>query len=487
MTTDELRTASRRTALGAVATGSSDDPFAVLGRHRRDRRRSRRRLVIRTLQPRRPRSTLVVGDRVIPMERRRPEGCSRRTVPLERPRSTSSAYRLARPRGRQRVRDLVDPYQFGPVLTDFDLHLFAEGTHYRAWEQLGARRAARSATSTGVHFAVWAPNAQRVSVIGDFNRWDGRAHAMRRLVPSGIWEIFIPGSARMAPATSSRCARRPGICWRRPTRTRVASKCRRTPRRSSGPTAAPTSGATATGCAPARSLGEWRERPMSIYEVHLGSWRRRDGRAAVQPVVSRAGGHARALRARDGLHAHRADAGDGASVLRLVGLSGGRLLRADRAASARPTTSATSSTSATSTASASSSTGCPATSPRTAHGLARFDGTALYEHEDPRRGEHREWGTLVFNYGRDEVRTFLLSNALFWLEEFHADGLRVDAVASMLYLDYSRRDGRVDAEPARRPREPRGGGVPAAAQHRHARPRRRARSPLRRSPRRGRR
>ena len=365
------------------------------------------------------------------------------------------------------VRDVVDPYQFGPVLTDFDLHLFSEG---HALPRLGAARVAArgpSARSSGVHFAVWAPNAQRVSVVGDFNRWDGRAHVMRRLVPSGVWEIFVPGLARRRPlqvrgAHPRRAPARQGGSLRA-----RSSKRRRTPRRSS-PAAAPTSGATATGCRTRESLGEWRERPMSIYEVHLGSWRRREGEpqyslsyrelaATLVPYVRDMGyTHIELLPVMEhpffgswgyqvvGFFAPSSRFGTPDDFRYFVdqchqhGL--GVILD-----------------------------WVPGHFPKDAHGLVRFDGTALYEHEDPRRGEHREWGTLVFNYGRDEVRTFLLSNALFWLEEFHADGLRVDAVASMLYLDYSRRDGGVAAERARRPREPRSGGVPEAAQHRDAR------------------
>ena len=176
-------------ALDAVAAGRSDDPFAVLGRHRVvvDGRSA---LVIRTMQPSASDVQLVTPDRVYGMQRCRPEGLYQATVPLDGRAPESFVYRF-RVREGAATRDVVDPYQFNQVLSDFDLHLFAEGTHYRVWERFGAHRMTIDGT-TGVHFAVWAPNAQRVSAIGDFNRWDGRAHPMRRLVPSGVWEIFVP-------------------------------------------------------------------------------------------------------------------------------------------------------------------------------------------------------------------------------------------------------------------------------------------------------
>ena len=344
------------------------------------------------------------------------------------------AYRLRVHEGAA-VRDLVDPYQFGPVLSDFDLHLFAEGTHYRAWEQLGARRLTIGHV-TGVHFAVWAPNAQRVSVIGDFNHWDGRVHPMRRLMPSGIWELFVPDlgngtrykyevrtpaghllekadpfarAAEAPPRTASLVWAEDGYTW--------------------GDAAWMSARATAGG---------WLDRPMSIYEVHLGSWRRHeDGSclsyreladALVPYAVEMGYTHVELMPVME----HPFGGSWGYQVVGFYAPTGRfgtpddfRYL-VDR---------------------------ChqqglgvildwvPGHFPKDSHGLARFDGTALYEHVDPRRGEHREWGTLVFNYGRDEVRTFLLSNAMYWLESFHADGLRVDAVASMLYLDYSRPEG----------------------------------------------
>jgi len=421
-------------ALGAVAEGLSDDPFAVLGRHPAPAGGTAG-AIIRTLQLHASAVDLVAGDRVIPMERRHPNGLFAAFVPWEGPLEALGYHLRVREDGA--VRDVVDPYQFGPILTDFDLHLFAEGTQYRAWEQLGSRERTVG-TVTGAHFAVWAPNAQRVSLIGDFNRWDGRAHVMRRLVPSGVWEIFVPGL-------------HDGTRYKFEVRTRDGHLLEKAdPYARTFETPPQTASVVSTGgtyvwgdgewMRTREGLEEWHERPMSIYEVHLGSWRRREGEpqyslsyrelaATLVPYARDMGyTHIELLPVMEhpffgswgyqvvGFFAPSSRFGTPDDFRYFVdqchqhGL--GVILD-----------------------------WVPGHFPKDPHGLVRFDGTALYEHEDPRRGEHREWGTLVFNYGRDEVRSFLLSNALFWLEEFHADGLRVDAVASMLYLDYSRRDG----------------------------------------------
>jgi 1,4-alpha-glucan branching enzyme len=421
-------------ALGAVAEGLSDDPFSILGRHP-SRAGGPRGAVIRAMQPRASSMDVLVDGQVIPMKRRRAEGLFEAFVPWEGP-LDDLAYRLRLHEG-DAVRDFTDAYQFGPVLTDFDLHLFAEGTHYRAWEQLGSRRRTVGHV-TGVHFAVWAPNAHRVSVVGDFNGWDGRVHVMRRLVPSGIWEIFIPDLGD-------------GTLYKYEIRTPAGHLLEKTdpyarhfeqPPRTASIVWSGGDYEWGDGdwMGARGSLGEWRERPMSVYEVHLGSWRRvpgddnrclsyRELAETLVPYVKEMGyTHVELMPVMEhpffgswgyqvvGFFAPTSRFGTPDDFRYFVdqchrqGI--GVILD-----------------------------WVPGHFPKDLHGLVRFDGTSLYEHEDPRRGEHREWGTLVFNYGRDEVRTFLLSNALFWLEEFHADGLRVDAVASMLYLDYSRNEG----------------------------------------------
>jgi 1,4-alpha-glucan branching enzyme len=334
------------------------------------------------------------------------------------------------------VLDVDDPYRYGRVLTDFDLHLLSEGTHYRAFEKLGAHRIAQG-TTTGVHFAVWAPNAGRVSVIGDFNGWDGRVTPMRFLA-TGVWEIFIPGFAD-------------GEKYKFEIRTRNGATLKKTDPFALAFEAPPQTAAIVHDISryewgdgewmsSRAARGGWLDAPVSVYEVHLGSWARvpEDGNRFLTyreladrlvPYVKEMGfTHIELLPVMEhpfsgswgyqvlGFFAPTARFGPPEDFKRFVDVchAAGLGVILDWV---------------------------PGHFPKDAHGLARFDGTALFEHEDPRQGEHQDWGTLIFNYGRHEVRNFLLSNALFWLEEYHVDGLRVDAVASMLYLDYSRKEG----------------------------------------------
>jgi 1,4-alpha-glucan branching enzyme len=420
--------------IAAVATGTSADPFAVLGRHPAtiDQRPA---VIVRTMQPWASSVDLITPDQVTPMPRRHPDGLFEARIPLHgKPDDLAYHFRVHDPDG---MHEVVDPYQFGQVLSEFDLHLFSEGTHYRAWEKLGAHVMTIGGI-TGVHFAVWAPNAHRVSVVGDFNRWDGRSHAMRKLVPSGVWEIFIPGVAE-------------GACYKYEVRTdagELIEKADPYARRFEVPPRSASiiwrdhgyAWGDAGWMRDRNTAGGWHERPMSIYEVHLGSWRRvpEDGNRylsyreladTMAPYVREMGfTHIELMPIME----HPYSGSWGYQVLgffaptsrfgtpddfryfidRCHQLGLGVILD-----------------------------WVPGHFPKDRHGLAEFDGTALYEHADPRKGEHRDWGTLIFNYGRNEVRTFLLSSALCWLEEFHIDGLRVDAVASMLYLDYSRSHG----------------------------------------------
>ncbi len=327
-----------------------------------------------------------------------------------------------------------DPYRFPSTFGDLDLHLLGEGRHQRLYERLGAQPLSCDGVE-GTRFAVWAPNARRVSVVGDFNHWDGRRHVMRHL-GTGIWEIFVPGvhkgalykyeilsshgqvlplkadpvgfRSELPPATASVVHGLPNFDW------------------SDEPWMA------------ARSMRNDRTAPISIYEVHLGSWRRRaDGthlsyeELADQliPYVQNLGfTHIECMPVSEhpfagswgyqpiGLFAPTSRFGPPEGFCHFVDRchAEGLGVIIDWV---------------------------PAHFPSDEHGLARFDGTALYEHEDPRQGFHRDWNTLIYNFGRREVANFLLSNALFWLDRYHVDGLRVDAVASMLYLDYSRQPG----------------------------------------------
>ena len=420
--------------LDAVAAGRSDDPFAVLGLHR-VAVDGRPALVIRTMQPSASDVQLVTPDRVYGMQRCRPEGLFQATVPLDGS-PDSFVYRF-RVREGAVTRDVSDPYQFAQVLSDFDLHLFAEGTHYRVWERLGAHRMTIDGT-TGVHFAVWAPNAQRVSAIGDFNRWDGRAHPMRRLVPSGVWEVFVPDLTD-------------GDCYKFELRTTAGQLLHKADPYARLFEVPPRTASVIWSdegyewhdqdwMRERASNNGWRDQPMSIYEVHMGSWRRvveegnrfqtyREMAMSLVPYVREMGfTHIELMPVME----HPFGGSWGYQVIGFFAPTSrfgtpddfryfvdechrhgiGVILD-----------------------------WVPGHFPKDRHGLAQFDGTSLYEHADPRKGEHQDWGTLIFNYGRNEVRSFLFSNALFWLEECHLDGLRVDAVASMLYLDYSRPEG----------------------------------------------
>jgi 1,4-alpha-glucan branching enzyme len=328
-----------------------------------------------------------------------------------------------------------DPYCFPPQITDFDLHLFAEGKHWHIYRILGAHRA-RIDDVQGVRFAVWAPSAERVSVVGDFNNWDGRCHAMQVRGGSGVWELFMPGLSVGQPYKYEIRTRDHGNILLKTDpygqqfehRPATASRV---------PAQQPYSWEDAAWMQQ-RHDSDWLKDPVSIYEVHLGSWKRDEhgnflnyrqlATEMVEHVIQAGFTHIELLPITE----HPLDASWGYQTTGYFAPTSrfgepddfrffvdhchqhniGVLLD-----------------------------WVPAHFPRDSHGLASFDGTALYEHSDPRRGEHSDWGTLIYNYGRNEVKNFLLSSAVYWLEEFHLDGLRVDAVASMLYHDYSRDAG----------------------------------------------
>ena len=416
--------------IDAIARGMHADPFAVLGPHDVDGA-----VAIRVFRPH-VRSVEIIPfgqpDGLV-LTRLHPEGLFEGVVPNERRDEFDYRLRLTWSDGSSSETD--DAYRYGPVLTEFDLHLLAEGTHYRVYDRLGAR-AITHGIRRGVHFAVWAPNAQRVSVVGDFNGWDGRVHPMRAIRPAGYWEIFLPdlgqgdrykfeviGPGGEAVLKSDPCGRRfelppqtASIVWHDD----------------------PYEWTDGDWMAERGRSGQWLRKPMSVYEVHLGSWQRAsDGQLLTYyeigellvPYVKQMGyTHVELLPIME----HPFTGSWGYQVIGFFAPTSRfgtpddfkALVNAFHAAGIGVLLD-----------------WVPGHFPKDQHGLARFDGTALYEHADPRQGEHQDWGTLVFNYGRHEVRAFLLSNAMFWLREFHIDGLRVDAVASMLYLDYSRDQG----------------------------------------------
>jgi 1,4-alpha-glucan branching enzyme len=329
-----------------------------------------------------------------------------------------------------------DPYSFGTILGPLDLHLFGEGQHWELYKKLGAHLTEVGGVQ-GTTFNVWAPNAQRVSIVGDFNQWDGRRHMMRKLIGCGVWEIFLPGIGE-------------GAHYKFEVRDAHGSV-----RSKSDPFAFFGQHGTSTASLvfnldryqwsdskwmEARREKEWQRQPVSIYEVHLGSWQRKadDGNRFLSyremadtllPYVIEMGyTHIELLPVAEhpfeGSWGYQVT-GYFAPTSRFGNPDEFRYL-VDRFHQAGIGVILD---------------WVPGHFPKDDHGLYRFDGTALYEHADPRQGEHMDWGTMIFNYGRNEVRNFLIANALFWLAEYHIDGLRVDAVASMLYLDYSRQPG----------------------------------------------
>ncbi|NDU88758.1 1,4-alpha-glucan branching protein GlgB [Ferrovum myxofaciens] len=325
-----------------------------------------------------------------------------------------------------------DPYTYPPQLSDHDLYLFSEGRLLQLHAMLGAHHVTVGEVS-GVLFSVWAPNAERVSVVGSFNRWDGRHHPMRVRAPHGVWELFVPDLT-------------PGTLYKFEIRSRQhgsvqlkTDPCGLQFEHRPG-TAAVVTGPSAhlwndSAWMSERSKKDWLHSPMNIYEIHLGSWRKpwdRDFHTFAQiadqliPYVLELGyTHIELLP----ISEHPLDESWGYQttgyfgVTRRFGTPDDLRHFIDRCHQAGIGVLLD---------------WVPGHFPKDDFALARFDGSALYEHEDPRLGEHQEWGTYIFNYGRNEVRGFLLANAHFWLSEFHFDGLRVDAVASMLYLDYSR-------------------------------------------------
>ncbi len=332
------------------------------------------------------------------------------------------------------VRRTRDPYSFLPTLGEGDLYLFGKGDERRIYDKLGAHLRAPDGVP-GASFAVWAPNAQRISVVGDFNHWDGRCHPMRSLGSSGVWEIFIPAVSE-------------GAQYKFEVRNRQGRVSLKTDPYGFFFETAPRNAALVWNSRKfAWTDGPWLSQrpqrdplrsPLSIYEMHLGSWRKKSPgeslgyRDLAEPLIQylqqMGFTHVEFMPVAEhafypswgyqvtGFYAPTSRYGTPEDFQYLVNAlhNAGIGVIIDWV---------------------------PAHFPRDDWALARFDGTALYEHEDPRKGAHQDWGTLIFNYGRHEVSNFLTANALFWCDRFHIDGLRVDAVASMLYLDYSRREG----------------------------------------------
>ena len=418
---------AREQDLDAIAAGRSSDPFAVLGPHLTPSGWAIRVFAPEAVSVR----ALTRNGKLIAEVPRRKDDIFEALIPSLKERPT---YRVEVTTAHG-SHSYMDSYAFGPALGPLDDYLVREGTHRQLYRRLGAQLIRHEGVD-GVLFAVWAPNATRVSIVGDFNRWDGRRCQMRRRFDSGLWEIFVPEltvgavykfelldpngallplkadpfgfEAELRPSTASVVADSADFTW---TDTEYMAK---------------------------RREGEPRRKPMSIYEAHLGSWRRGDGGRFLTydelgdqliPYVADMGyTHLELLPISEhpldeswgyqpiGLFAPTRRFGEPAGFARFV----------DRAHAAGLGVIVD---------------WVPAHFPTDAQGLAHFDGTALYEHADPRKGFHPDWNTAIYNFGRTEVANFLYCNALYWVDRFHIDGLRVDAVASMLYLDYSRREG----------------------------------------------
>lgn len=416
-----------------LSNGSHGDPFAILGLHTVNVG-GKDKLVLRCFRPD-AKSIDAIPEKGAPisLERVSDEGLFEKVFPRK---SIAFSYHLKITPYVGNPYELEDAYRFGSLLTEFDLQLWGEGNHHHAYRFMGAH-ITESDGVRGTHFVVTAPSASRVSVIGSFNNWDGRVHGMRKYHDQGLWEIFIPhvghgdlykfeiqthsGNAPLKKADpyGRLCEMRPGtasVVWQSDYQWGDQQWIE------------------------SRAEGGFHERPVSIYEVHPGSWKRKVGEDP-------------------GFLSYRELADDLVPYLSEMGFTHIELMPI-----AEHPYDPSWGYQITGYFAPTSRFGnpddlryfvdkchqenigvivdwVPAHFTKDDHGLRRFDGTALYEHDDPRLGEHKDWGTLIFNFGRTEVQNFLLSNAIYWIEEFHIDGLRVDAVASMLYLDYSRKEG----------------------------------------------
>ena len=422
MPAESARASAPVPELDRLLAGAHPDPHQVLGLHGES-------VVAYRPDAQAMRVLLPSGD-AVEMTRVRDEGVFVASVP-----EAQMGYRLRAEYPNGDANEFHDPYRFWPTVGEQDLHLFGEGRHRRLWEMLGAHVRTLDG-ETGTSFAVWAPNAQAVRVVGDFNRWDGRIHAMRMMGSSGVWELFLPGVG-------------PGSRYKYEILTKAGHLTLKADPLAFATELRPATDSLVTKSEHRWGDGEWMEareraklfeRPMSIYELHPGSWKRRpeeDGRSLryselaeelADYVFDMGFTHVELM----GVPEHPYDGSWGYQVTSFYA----------------PTSRFGSPDEFRALVDALHQRGIgviidwvPAHFPRDEWALGRFDGTPLYEHEDPRLGEHPDWGTYIFNFGRHEVRNFLVANALFWLEEFHIDGLRVDGVASMLYRDYSREEG----------------------------------------------
>ena len=417
---------ARGSDVAAIVEGRHGDPFAVLGQHE-----TPAGLAVRAFVPHADSLTVVRPDgTTLELIQRHPAGF----FEAQQPDAKAGRYRLKAANAGGSW-EFDDPFGYGPVLGQLDDHLFVEGRHERLYDRLGAHVIEHEGAA-GVHFAVWAPNATRVSVVGDWNGWDGRRDAMRKRIESGIWEIFVPGLGEGTIYKFEIIGRHGGLLPLKSDPMANAGELRPSTA-SIVQSSQPFAWSDADYMARQKTTDR-RRQPMSTYEVHLGSWRRGEdnrfltydelGDQLIPYVADLGFTHLELMPVSEhpldaswgyqpiGLFAPTRRFGDPAGFARFV----------DRAHAAGIGVIID---------------WVPAHFPVDVHGLAHFDGTPVYEYADPRRGFHPDWNTAIYDFARREVSGFLTANALYWLEQFHIDGLRVDAVASMLYLDYSRKAG----------------------------------------------
>jgi 1,4-alpha-glucan branching enzyme len=427
MTTIDTDIRRNGDAFAALAEGRYPDPFALLGLHKAGRSR-----VVRTFQPQAKEVELIDadGNHLADLRKAHSDGLFVAAMPPRKRR-----YRLRVTSHDGHTADIEDAYRFPQSLGDIDLYLLGEGSDRQIYNKLGAQIISLEGVR-GTRFAVWAPNASRVSVVGDFNDWDGRRHIMRLHPANGIWEFFLPGVFGGARYKFEMLDKHGKLL---PLKTDPYGNYHEPPPGNASIVYESSYRWKDDSWVGKRSIVPDLDKPVSIYEVHLGSWRRKADEGnryltyreladeLVDYVADMGFTHIELLP----ISEHPFDGSWGYQPIGMFaptqrfGNPDDFRYFIDRCHKAGIAIIID---------------WVPAHFPKDEHGLRQFDGTALYEHEDPRKGEHADWGTLIFNFGRREVVNYLIGSALYWIDEFHIDAIRVDAVASMLYLDYSREE-----------------------------------------------
>jgi 1,4-alpha-glucan branching enzyme len=426
----------KKEEITALVNVTHHEPRSLLGYHEYPQGKGAPLCVVRVLEPGAESIEVCWEDtpaELYPLKRIHDAGLFEGVIPQRRP---VVPYRLRVRFPFDHVVVKHDTYFFSHELSDFDLYLFGEGRHYGLYHKFGAHPRVRDGV-TGTHFAVWAPNAKRVSVVGSFNHWDGRKHAMQARGGSGVWELFVPDVGEGAEYKYEIRTQHGSLLLKSDP---FAFFMQRRPETASVVASLDGYEWNDADWLRDRAHRDWRRSPINIYEVHLSSWQHSWDRQPpfftwaeaaerlIPYVVDMGYTHIELM----GVAEHPFDGSWGYQVVGYYAPTARYGKPKDFMAFVDKCHQA--------------GIGVildwvPAHFPKDAHGLAEFDGSSLYEHADPRLGEHSDWGTKIFNYGRHEVKNFLVANALYWMERYHIDGLRVDAVASMLYLDYSRKAG----------------------------------------------